>query len=425
VPTAALDAEAREILRANDLGGYTVPTHGLYPYQWNWDSALVALGQRHVDEARAWREIETLLTGQWDDGMVPHIVFHQVDPGYFPGPQEWGVEHIPPTSGITQPPVAATTVRRLYDSARAVDREAAARRLFPKLLAWHRWFHDKRDRDGGGLIGIVHPWESGRDNSPDWDAALAAVDIADVGDLRRRDITHVEADQRPLEDDYLRYMALVAVGRDCGWDPALLRASSPFWMLCPGFNAILLRAHRDLSELAWALGETSAATEIARWIAAMEAGFERLWDDEAHVYRCHDALTDEPVDSLGSAGFLPLYAGAASADQAPQLAERLADWLDQVRYGVPSCDPADPRFEPKRYWRGPVWLVVNRMIAEGLTDYGFDELAARIRGDSATLVETGGFYESFDPTTGNGVGGDRFSWTAAMWLDWASPSALN
>ena len=28
----------------NDRGGYTVPTEGLYPYQWNWDSAFVALG---------------------------------------------------------------------------------------------------------------------------------------------------------------------------------------------------------------------------------------------------------------------------------------------------------------------------------------------------------------------------------------------
>ena len=55
---AALFAEAERILRDNDRGAYTIPTRGLYPFQWNWDSCLTALGQRHFDEARAWTEIE-------------------------------------------------------------------------------------------------------------------------------------------------------------------------------------------------------------------------------------------------------------------------------------------------------------------------------------------------------------------------------
>ena len=66
-----LFASAAAILRDNDRGAYTVPTKGLYPFQWNWDSCLTALGQRHFDEQRAWTEIATLLTHQWPDGMVP------------------------------------------------------------------------------------------------------------------------------------------------------------------------------------------------------------------------------------------------------------------------------------------------------------------------------------------------------------------
>ncbi|MEL6426746.1 MAG: hypothetical protein AAFQ33_14965, partial [Pseudomonadota bacterium] len=69
------DERARQILRENDRGGYTVPTAGLYPYQWNWDSVFVALGFATFDRERAWREIETLFEAQWLDGMVPHIVF--------------------------------------------------------------------------------------------------------------------------------------------------------------------------------------------------------------------------------------------------------------------------------------------------------------------------------------------------------------
>ena len=61
----SLIEEACSILRLNDRGGYTVPTERLYPYQWNWDSAICALGWNHFDEARAWNEIRMLLKGQW------------------------------------------------------------------------------------------------------------------------------------------------------------------------------------------------------------------------------------------------------------------------------------------------------------------------------------------------------------------------
>src|SRR5690348_16743810 len=115
--------DARAILARNDRGGYTVPTDRLYPYQWNWDSAFAALGFATFDEPRAWQEVQSLLKGQWDSGLVPHIVFHKASPDYFPGPDLWAVNHAPPTSGITQPPVLATAVRRLLDRAR--DRAAA------------------------------------------------------------------------------------------------------------------------------------------------------------------------------------------------------------------------------------------------------------------------------------------------------------
>ena len=62
---------------------------GLYPAQWNWDSCLVALGLAQFDEARAVVEIETLLGGQWPDGMVPHILFHGDDSSYFPNASIW------------------------------------------------------------------------------------------------------------------------------------------------------------------------------------------------------------------------------------------------------------------------------------------------------------------------------------------------
>lgn len=103
---AALDDRAREVLEGNDRGHYTVPNPDVYPFQWNWDSAFVALGFGTFDLQRAWCEIESLFEAQWDDGFLPHISFWRDDPGYFPGPAIWQAGQNPPTSGITQPPVA-------------------------------------------------------------------------------------------------------------------------------------------------------------------------------------------------------------------------------------------------------------------------------------------------------------------------------
>jgi hypothetical protein len=90
----------------------------------------VALGWATFDETRAWRELEKLVEGQWDDGMLPHIIFHAPSDQYFPGPDVWGTHHHPPTSGITQPPVLATSIRLLLEN--ATDVAQAGGRALPR-----------------------------------------------------------------------------------------------------------------------------------------------------------------------------------------------------------------------------------------------------------------------------------------------------
>src|ERR1700757_268285 len=109
----ALRAEAIRILEKNDRGGYTIPTEGLYPFQWNWDSAFCAMGIATYSTDRAWDELERLYEGQWASGLVPHIVFHRAVDSYYPGPDVWGTDHEPATSGISQPPLTATATLRI------------------------------------------------------------------------------------------------------------------------------------------------------------------------------------------------------------------------------------------------------------------------------------------------------------------------
>ena len=58
------------------------------------------------------------------------------------------------------------------------------------------------------------------------------------------------------------------------------------------------------------------------------------------------------------------------------------------------------------------------MIATGLTECGHGEWGDRIMQDTFKLVEKSGFYEYFSPLTGEGLGGDDFTWTAAIDLFW-------
>ena len=81
-----LELNAKRILEQNWKDGFTIPTGKLYPFQWKWDSGFIALGFAHYDMEKAQKEIKTILDAQWDNGFIPHIVFHNDSDTYFPGP---------------------------------------------------------------------------------------------------------------------------------------------------------------------------------------------------------------------------------------------------------------------------------------------------------------------------------------------------
>ncbi len=408
---------ARQVLRDNDRGTYTVPTHGLYPFQWNWDSALSALGFAQFDELRAWTEIETLLAHQWEDGMVPHIIFHQPDDGYFPGPEVWDTGRAVPTTGITQPPVAGFAVRRIHDRARDPALAAEkARAMLPRIHAWHQWFYRCRDPQGSGLVAVLHPWETGRDNSVDWDAAFERVPTEGVGAFTRRDTTHANPAHRPTDEQYRRYIWLVQKFRSLNWDNTKLHDASPFQVVDPGFNAILIRSCHDVADLASRLDMPDIAAESRAMADKGIAAMETLWDDDLGQYLCLDRTIGQLIQSPSIGGILAVFAPIPK-ERAAAISRRIAKLAQSCEYLIPSHDPTTPEFEGLRYWRGPVWLIVNYMVADGLERAGQIGMIDRIMGDCLRLIETSGFAEYHDPITAEPCGGAHFTWTAAMIIE--------
>ena len=421
-----LARRALDVLEANWRGASTVPSPTLYPHQWSWDSACIAIGYSHLNHERAEQELRSLFAGQWRNGLLPHIVFADGQ-DYFPGPEFWRADvspdapESPRTSGIVQPPVHATSVLQVYRSDGDPDRSRAfLAEMLPKLEAWHDYLYRERNRNGDGLLEIWHPWESGMDNSPLWDRALERIDLTDgkAPQYERIDRTLVNPAERPTDWEYDRYAYLVKLYRDLGYNGAAIRDACPFVVHDVLFNSLLVQSNRDLAKLA---REAGADPERHDQRAALTAAaLDQLWSEEEDAYFDRDVRSGEQIPVLAGSAFAPLYARAPSTERARALVGRLDRFRVEVPpagWAIPSLGTADPSFEPIRYWRGPVWPIVNWVTYRGLRRYGYDEHAVQLRAGLLELARREGFREHYNPITGRGQGGEQFAWTAGLILD--------
>lgn len=426
-PPEALPVRAARVLDANWTGASTVPSRGLYPHQWSWDSAFIAIGLRHLSPLRAQTELETLLAAQWTDGRVPHIVFNPSVPldAYFPGPDFWrsttagraaGAPRTVQTSGIVQPPVHALAAWLVH---RADPGLSHARgflaRVYPRLAAWHRYLLRRRDLGGGGLVSVVHPWEQGMDNSPCWDAPLARIDPAPARSFRRADLDHGAPEDRPTDLDYGRYVRLAVEYRDARYADG----QGEFAVEDPSFNALLIASEHALAHIAAELGAGSAARH-ARAERLTAALVERLWSAESGMFLCRDVSGGELIPERGVSGLIPLLLPMLPGELVTALVRTLTGphfGLGGATRLVPSYDLLGEAFDPHRYWRGPAWFNTSWLVERGLRLHGERAPADALGAALLELAEASGFAEYVDPFTGEACGATGFGWTAALALD--------
>ncbi|HEY6103819.1 MAG TPA: trehalase family glycosidase [bacterium] len=411
--------QAVAVLRRNDVAGYTKPSGRLYPHQWNWDSAFVAIGLAHVDWLRAAREIETLLSGRWTNGMIPHIRYNPAVKEYAPGPEWWPevpvVDRSQITSGISQPPVLPSAVYAVGLLQPDVDRRRRWwEQVYGPLRDFLLYFARERTVAGSPLIVVVHPWESGADNSPRWDFA-AGRGFRPSRPYRRVDTTVVDPAARPTARDYDLYMYLVELIAAHHYDLAGYLPTTPFAVYDALFNAAWYRSALDLNLIASVLGRPPAFGEDA--LAAFRAAYRRtLWDDQAHLFRDYDVKTQRPIPVNTVAGLMAIYAGLVDAPEAEMMVNEYRGQCS-LCLALPSAPPDQPGFDPMKYWRGPVWVCINWMLIRGLQHLGLVPQGESLRAGTLDLVARAGFFEYFHAYSGEGLGGSDFSWSAALTVD--------
>ena len=400
------------------MEGWTRAAPSLYPHQWSWDSAFIAIGLAYLDTRRAAQELRTLFAHQWMTGKVPHIVFNPKAPpeSYYPGADHWACAASPgratsPTVHQLPVPAAGACHRRAayMGSSRARGREGVRRgdrllaRNLPQTLRLAPLPATFRDPERSGLVTIYHPWASGADNSPRWDSALAAVEVGEMPTYPRYDLDHVDdPSERPASTEYDRYLWLVKLIKRAGCDERAIYRSHPFLVKDVLFSAILVAANDALLEIAKVVEAPDEERELVNdWAARGRKGLEKCWDDKLNLCLDYDLRADRSLRVRTVAGFAPLIAGR----QSPELLAALLGELDSpaftghsdLRWPVPpSTSPEERGFHPRSYWRGPVWPVANWLLWWSLIRAGETERAAQIRRASLDQIAEGA-----SPSTSN------------------------
>lgn len=427
--------QAKTILSTNDQKGHhTIPASGLYPHQWLWDSCFIAVGLSRYNVQRAKIEILNLLQGQWDNGMVPHMIFasddgHRRDRNMW---RSWTNPNAPDglaTTGITQPPMLAEAVVRIGKQLPLPERRMWYKQVLPRLVKHHEWLYKERSPHGDGLTVQIHPWETGFDDTPPWMSELHShqlplwirsiekLHLEPVINLLRRDTHYVPPSQRLGAIESLGLYSAQRRLRRKRYDIDAVLSHSLFAIQDIGFNAIFIRANTLLTEIAKVAGE-ALPKDLKEAFKKTEESLELLWDEATGLYYSRNLVTHRLIPIPTIASLLPLYAGVVPKERAERLLQHL---LNKKTFGPKFPAPSVPLnsawFHESAYWQGPTWINTNWLLYDGLKRYGFAEEAEVIRKSSLDLVEGSGFYEYFSPISGKPAGIPNFSWTAALVID--------
>jgi hypothetical protein len=375
-------AEVRHVLdRAWDPAGYTSPSPGTYRWQWLWDSCFHCLLWAALGDERAVVELETLFTAQGADGFVPHVTYHRAPDT---AADYWGRSL---GSTLTQPPMFGHAVRVLDRrgftvSERVVEAATAA--------IDHLWSHRRRDH---GLVVIVHPWESGCDDSIRWATWMPDPFVK----------------QRWDETKYRLVRSAVVVDGGARANPGFEVASVAFNALV-AFNAAELAAVSGSDRLA------AVARELAELLATRWSAEDRTWVDGAHPSAAAPTLE----------ALLPaLVVDGADGNTDAQLDCTFAQLTDEAdfaaRYGLRQTSRRHGAYDPDAYWRGATWPQLDYLLWLAATRRGRTELAAAIASATAAGVARSRLAEHWNPETGRGGGAIPQAWSGLAWLMGRSP----
>jgi hypothetical protein len=249
-------------------------------------------------------------------------------------------------------------------------------------------------------VTIFHPWQSGTDNSPRWDAALERVAVGALSGYMRR-VRPGRAAHAPR----VRPLCLARGAHPSRRQPGRrdLQGASVPGHGRPG-ERYLGRCKRGAAgDSARPAAPSGEQAEINASISRGWRGPTKSWNANLGLCLDLDLRANAPLRVRTVAGFSPLVAGGlgheARAARNPLL--RSLPRVPEASLAPPAVhQPLEGRFRPRSYCRGPVWPVIAWLLWWSLgRRAGEEEHAEDPRRASLKALAARGFAEYFETFT--------------------------
>jgi putative isomerase len=379
-----------------------IKNHGITPsvsYEWfngmwAWDSWKQAVAVANFNLELAKNNIRAMFDYQKDDGMVVDAIFYNKNQYIYSGEKggNWNERN-------SKPPLAAWAVWKVYE---ASSDEEFLEEMYPKLVKYHKWWYTHRDHDKNGIaeyggtidlannnleeIILAAAWESGMDNAVRFDT--------DYG---------IEVLENKDENGQI-------VGYSINQESVDL-------------NSYLFAEKNFLGQMAAVLGESEDEKTFKKEAKYVKEYIQqKMFDKDEGYFFDVDLETKKPLveRGKGTEGFIPLWAEAALKEQAELVREVIMDGQKfNTKIPFPTASKDNLRYEPDKYWRGPVWLDQAYFGVEGLNNYGYRDdavnMARKLINNAEGLKDDNKpIRENYNPETGEGMHCTNFSWSASM-----------
>ena len=352
-----------------------------------------------LDDGRIPQQINWRYKKSWNDPLKPNLYSqHEYN-------------------DLTQMPVLPYSLRSIYDATGDV---ALLKEFVPKLVKYFRWWKSIRDLDGSGVVTILHPWESGTDLTPCYDAALGVA-----AENRARppwSVIYPQLIQLALSYHY-RY----------SWDQKAIlgrteTASGPFnWFKVQDIavNCVYASGWGVLGDLATKYSLTLASECYDNQKHAEAGIIDKLFSKSAgyFVTGYKNNSNEQCFHNVRTVQMLfPLLLDSISPEQIDTIVRYLTDENEfWTPYPVPSVSKAEVEYNPilstDLLWRGPSWGFTNWFIMEGLQKHGRTAVLGELMDKWIAAAEKGGIWEMWNPETGVGYGAEGLGMSTLI-VDW-------
>lgn len=378
---------------------------------WAWDSWKQAVATANFDGELAKNNIRALFDYQikGDDSVRPYDKGTIIDAIFYNKDEQRGGEGGNWNERNSKPPLAAWAVWNVYKETNDIE---FLKEMYPKLVDYHNWWYTNRDHDKNGIAeygGMVHPannsedeiilaaaWESGMDNATRFDKEGFGSDDIGVHVFENKDNS----------------------GNTVGYS---INQESV------DLNSYLYAEKGFLKSIADILGKTEDSQKYE--VEAKNVGEyirNNMFDKETGFFYDLQINEDGSEKKLlvnrgkGTEGWMPLWAKVATQDEAELVKENMMDSNKFNTYmPLPTASKDNPKFNPNKYWRGPVWMDQALYGIESLQNYGFKDeaetLTKKLFDNAEGLIGDGPIRENYNPETGQGLHTKNFSWSASAY----------